>query len=329
MSRDTRRSRGETASAAEWFVALDSRAPDEVGAARFAAWLDRAAEHEVELERCDAAAEIARGLADDPELRWAYDEAAALAKRDPAASQRAPARRTVWRFGWAAAAGAAGVAAAATLWLAHDTHGSAPSITVQSARTVTDPLASVSAAERRATVAAAAAQYPIVRLPSGVVVDAGSVAVLPFGFATDETRATGELAATLSREIGTSLALLPGIYVVGSPQANAYLGTELSASDVGDQLGVRGVVVGEVAEHEGQVHVAARLLDAATREQVWVGEFDRPPADVDALADEIGTEITAVLVDPVLRARAVAATSLRDARADNRPTSVQADAAVQ
>src|SRR5262245_36626962 len=100
MRRDGKRPSVENASAAEWFVALDSSAPDEVGAARFAAWLDRAAEHEVELERCDAAVEIARGLADDPDLRWAYDEAAALAKRDPAASRR---RRRLWHFGWAAA----------------------------------------------------------------------------------------------------------------------------------------------------------------------------------------------------------------------------------
>jgi TolB-like protein len=327
MSRNMKRPRGETASAAEWFVALDSSAPDEVGAARFAAWLDRAAEHEVELERCDAAVEIARGLADDPELRWAYDEAAALAKRDPAASRGALSRRRAW-FGWAALAAAAGVAAVVAPWLAHHTR-SVPSVAIQRAQTAADPFASASAAERRAAVAAAAAQYPIVRLPSGVVVDAGSVAVLPFGFATDETRASGELAAALSREIGTSLAALPGIYVVGWPQANAYLGTELSAADVGDQLGVRGVLYGEIAEHEGQIHVAARLLDAATGGQVWFGEFDRAAADVDALADEMGTEIIAALVDPQLRARAVAATSLRDARADNRPTSVQPDSAVQ
>jgi len=79
MSDERIRRNGEPATAAEWYVAIDARAPDDVTAARFAAWLDRAAEHEPALERCSAAVEIARGLKDDPELRWAYDEIAALA----------------------------------------------------------------------------------------------------------------------------------------------------------------------------------------------------------------------------------------------------------
>ena len=60
MSGETRQPEREPVTAAEWFVALDSRPSDEITAARLASWLDRAAEHERELERCDAAAEIAR-----------------------------------------------------------------------------------------------------------------------------------------------------------------------------------------------------------------------------------------------------------------------------
>ena len=120
MSGERLRRNGEPATAAEWFVAIESSAPDDVTAASFAAWLDRAAEHEQELERCDAAAEIARSLADDPELRWAFDEAAALAKRDRAAVQSALPLRTLRRFGWVAALAAAGLTAAAALWLVRD-----------------------------------------------------------------------------------------------------------------------------------------------------------------------------------------------------------------
>jgi TolB-like protein len=327
MSPDTKRPRSETASAAEWFVALDSSAPDEVGAARFSAWLDRAAEHEHELERCAAAVEIARGLADDPELRWAFDEAAALAKRDPVASRRAVARRRFWRFGWAAALTAAGLGVAA-LWLARETHAPASSSTLPRVTTAHDSGATTSA-EPGASIAAAAAAYPVARLPSGVVVDASSVAVLPFSAPSDEGRATRLLAASLSRDIGSTLAALPGVYVVGAPRAAAYLGTELDASELGEQLGVRGVVVGELAEHDGQIRVAAQLLDAATDEPLWNAEYERPAEEIASLADEIGGAITTALIDPERRARAAATPSFRDARADNRATSAGSDFALQ
>jgi TolB-like protein len=335
MSQRERRPGAEPASAAEWFVALDSSARDDVRSARFAAWLDRAAEHELELERCDAAAEITRGLADDPELRWAYDEAAALANAE-LPSRRVRVRRRALRFGWAAGLVAAGLAGVAALWLARDAHGPEASLALERAPTASDPAgaadsaSSAFAAERRATFAAAAARYPIARLPSGGVVDAGSVAVLPFRSAAQEGLATGELAATLSREIGATLAALPGIYVVGSPQATAYIGTELAASELGDQLGVRGVVAGDVAESDGQIRVAARLLDAATDRQIWQDEYERPVEDLPMLAAEIGDAITEALVDPALRARATAGTfTVHDARADNSVTSARADFVVQ
>jgi TolB-like protein len=332
MSRETRKPEREPVTAAEWFVALDSRPSDEVTAARLSAWLDRAAEHEQELERCDAAAEIVRSLADDPELRWAYDEAAALAKRDPAGGSRSLARRALRRFGWAAALTVAGLAAViVSFWLARDARGPAvlPAAHPLALERAAPPLDAAASAERGASIATATAAYPIARLPSGVVVDASSVAVLPFGAPPDEGRATRLLAASLSRDIGSALAALPGIYVVGAPRASAYLGTELDASELGEQLGVRGIVIGELAEHDGQIRVTAELLDAATDERLWHAEYERPAADLASLADEIGAEITIALIEPERRARAAATPSFRDARADNRATSVRPDVTLQ
>jgi TolB-like protein len=331
MSRATRTPEREPVTAAEWFVALDARPSDEVTAARFSAWLDRAAEHEQELERCDAAAQIARNLADDPDLRWAYDEAAALAKCDPVASSRAPGRRSLRRLGWAAALTTVGLAAAAALWLARDAHWPAhpPATRSLALENAAPPLDAAAAAERSASIAAATAAYPIARLPSGVVVDASSVAVLPFGAPPDEPRATRMLAVSLSRDIGSALAALPGLYVVGAPRAAAYLGTELDAAELGAQLGVRGIVVGELTEHDGQIRIAADLLDAAPDERLWHAEYERPAAELIALAAEIGDEITAALIDPERRARAAATPSLRDAHADNRAASIRSDFALQ
>jgi len=331
MSGETRKPEREPVTAAEWFVALDSRRSDEVTAVRLAAWLDRAAEHEQELERCDAAAGIARSLAGDPELNWAFDEAAALAKREPPALQSALPRRTLRRFGWLAALTATVLSVAVALWLVHDARSPAhePAANPVTLQQAMPPLDAPASAERSASIAAAAAAYPIARLPNGGVVDASSVAVLPFGAPFDEPRATRLLAVSLSHDIGSALAALPGIYVVGAPRAAAYLGTDLDASELGEQLGVRGIVIGELVEHDGQVRIAADLLDAATDVRIWHADYDRPAEELMSLAAEMSDEIAAALIDPEPRARAAATPAFRDARADNRATSVRPGFALQ
>jgi len=192
MSGERMRRNGEPATAAEWFVAIESSAPDEVTAARFAAWLDRAADHEPALERCAAAVEIARGLADDPELRWAYDDAAAVAARRPRFAWH-----TIRRF---APLGAA-AAAAALLWIAFHL------------RDATTPNA-VATSSAASIVASSVGANSTVMLPGGVVVDANSIAVLPFvdSSADDASR---RLAAGLYDDIVASLRAVPGLYVVG------------------------------------------------------------------------------------------------------------------
>jgi TolB-like protein len=320
MSDERIRRNGEPATAAEWYVAIDARAPDDVTAARLTAWLDRAAEHEPELERCSAAVEIARRLADDPELRWAYDETAALA------AGTASTRFLPRRLAWAAALAAAVMAGIATIWVARDPRTPRD---LRAPREASALAATVSAPSAARIAAAAPASEPALRLPSGGIVDAGSVAVLQFSFPPD-TPVAGNLVASLARDIGTQLASAPGIYVVGTPQADAYLGIELAASELGAQLGVRGVLVGELTLEADRVHVAAKLLDAITDERLWHADYEQPATELAALADEIGAEVTAALVDPTLRVRDAAASPLlRNTHADNSLASVLADAATQ
>ena len=92
-----RQSLSEPRSAAERFVA----------SAAGAASIDESADDDAALLRCAAAVTIARGLADDPELRWAYEEAASIASRSPV--RGSPRRRLAWAgAGLAAATVAAG-----------------------------------------------------------------------------------------------------------------------------------------------------------------------------------------------------------------------------
>ncbi|HJR69545.1 MAG TPA: DUF4880 domain-containing protein, partial [Gammaproteobacteria bacterium] len=70
--------------AARWFVELDAGPLDPARERDLTEWLERDPEHEAELARCEAAAELARELQGDDELRWAFADAARLAKTPPA-----------------------------------------------------------------------------------------------------------------------------------------------------------------------------------------------------------------------------------------------------
>jgi len=296
MSGERMRRNGEPATAAEWFVAIESSAPDDVTAARFAAWLDRAADHEPALERCAAAVEIARGLADDPELRWAYDDAAAVAARRPRFAWH-----TIRRF---APLGAA-AAAAALLWIAFHL------------RDATTPNAAATSSAA-SIVASSAGANSTVMLPGGVVVDANSIAVLPFvdSSADDASR---RLAAGLYDDIVAALRAVPGLYVVGGSSVAPYAGTDVGPSEVGAQLGTRGVLAADVQLRTGELRVAVQLTDAATGDALWRAGYERPSDELRAVQIDVIDNVAAALVDDERRAASAAANI--QARADSSITS--------
>jgi TolB-like protein len=296
-----RRAKSEAypATAAEWFVALDARAPDDIDSARFAAWLDGSAAHEIELERCSAAVEIVRRLADEADLRWAYDEAAALAEGKRAERFARAARTRLPRFGWSAVAALAIAVGVATTILVRN----------GAERSAAGPLADKTAAQ---IVASAPPTDSAVLLPGRVIVDVSSVALLPFATAPGGEPERGDLAGGLHRELVRALAAVPGLYVVAAP--SAYVGADLAPAEMGAQLGARALVLGSVALEDDRLRVSATVLDAATDEILWQADYDRPVDELRAIQVDLIDGIAAALVAAEPRARALA---VRSARLDN------------
>ncbi|HZF27933.1 MAG TPA: hypothetical protein VE907_02350 [Gammaproteobacteria bacterium] len=314
MSREPQTSPTDPRSAAEWFVALDtasagddSRDPTGGDDARAAAWMDESADNDAALARCAAAVAIARGLADDPQLRWAYDEAAAIASGDARArgdgAHRSARRWLAWT---GAGVAAAAVAAALVLSLR-----SPPPTTAERPPVVSH------AAE---IVARAAPVAPVVLLPGGVAVDANSVAVLPFAFAADDDSADADGGALLQNAIVADLAAVPGVYVRGGAVVAPYAHTDLSAAEIGVLLGTRGIVSGQVELHAAGVSVHAQLTDAATNDVVWRADYDTTLGELRSVSAALVDGIAATLVDPTLRRSALRAAS--SARGDNTLASV-------
>jgi DNA-binding winged helix-turn-helix (wHTH) protein/TolB-like protein/Flp pilus assembly protein TadD len=89
------------------------------------------------------------------------------------------------------------------------------------------------------------------------------------------------LAAGITDDLASDLSRAPGLRVVRSARA--------------DWPGVRYTVSGSVQRDGGAVRINVFLADAATREQLWTGRFERPYGDLFALQDDVTRRLLDVL----------------------------------
>jgi TolB-like protein len=266
-----------TGEAARRFVRVD--AGHSGAEAELASWIAERSSNAPALERIELAVVLGKRLAADPASAL-HVEAAAAARIEP---RRHGARRAVV---WGGALAAAVLVAVVVL-------------TDSALRSEAPELAPLRAAE---LVTVDAPRVTAAVLPSGVVVDAGAVAVLPFATSGDAT-----LAAGLERDVVASLRTVPGLYVIADNAVQPYAATELDTADLGGQLGARGIVDAGVELVDGRVRVSARLREAATGATLWQTDVDRPVGDLGAVRYEIAESVAATLLDPGLREQAARA----------------------
>jgi TolB-like protein len=260
--------------AGRWYVRIDAGTAD---AAALSAWLDEKPENERALERVELAVALGRRLAADPGS--ALHAAAAEAARPPP-RRRVLARRLAW-----------GSAMAAALLVA--------------VFVVRDPAPPASVPETVMMEAARIVAFDaptnaVAVLPGGAVVDASAVAVLPFATPGDATLVQG-----LERDVVAALRTVPGLYVIADAAVSSYAYTDLSPSEIGGQLGARGIVDAVVELVDGRVRVSVRLREAATGATVWRTDLDRPVDELNAIRYEIAEGVAATMLDSSLRQQVV------------------------
>lgn len=278
MKRRGTRGADSAGEAAERFVRVDAWEP---GAAdELARWLAAHPEHEKALERVELAVVLGKRLAADPSspLGAAAGQAVRAARRP-----RASGRTLAW----------SGALAAAVLLVAIVVmrNGGRPAAVPEPRSIETARVVTFDAPTNAAAV-----------LPSGVVVDASAVAVLPFAAA-----GAGAPAEQLERDVAAVLQTVPGLYVIAGDAVLPYAGTELAAAEIGRQLGARGIVDASVELVDGRVLVSARLRDSATGATLWRADVDKPVDDLDAIRYEIAESVAATMFDADLRERAARA----------------------
>jgi TolB-like protein len=283
--------------AAEWLVKHEAGPLAAADETAFRAWLAERPEHEAVFARCEASMFLAGKLREDPELAWAFDDAARVAQ---GAAIAAPARALRdWLaspvLAWSVTAMAVAVAALAVVYRP------AP---VGKVGTPAPFAPEVSAAALR-VVPDDGLPQTAVELPGQVVVDARSVAVLPFAIdrATRRRGDAASFAASLHGQIVTRLAAVPGFYVAEPRSVQPYTDSGLAPRDIAVQLGVRGVVQARVELEQDNVHVNLQLTDAANDSLLLEDAYDRTVADVASIESDIAADIAYALADPSRIAR--------------------------
>ena len=121
-----------------------------------------------------------------------------------------------------------------------------------------------------------------------------SIAVLPFDNLTGD-KAQDYLADGLSENIITTLATLPGLFVIARNSTFTYKGKAVKVTKVAEELGVRFVLEGSVQRAGDTVRVTAQLIDAVRGFHVWTKSYDRELTNLFALQDEISEQIATAL----------------------------------
>lgn len=129
---------------------------------------------------------------------------------------------------------------------------------------------------------------------SSPVVDAASVAVLPFRDVS--ARHDQEYFSDgLTEELLNVLARIPALRVAARASSFAFRGKEVGVDSIGRALHVAHVIEGSVRTDGDRVRISAELVNARTGYQVWSNGYDRQLQEIFAVQAEIANAIAAEL----------------------------------
>jgi non-specific serine/threonine protein kinase len=121
-----------------------------------------------------------------------------------------------------------------------------------------------------------------------------SLAVLPFVNLSDDSE-QDYFAAGLSADINADLVKISGLFLISQTTTQLYANKEVTPQEVGQELGVRHILVGTVRKAGNQIRITAQLVDTQTGEPVWADRFDGKLDDLFALQDDITEQIVTAL----------------------------------
>ena len=99
----------------------------------------------------------------------------------------------------------------------------------------------------------------------------------------------------MTEELIGALGRLERLRVAGRASSFAFKGRNVDAREVGEKLAVGTVLEGSVRKAGQRLRVTVQLVDARTGYQLWSETYDREPADVFAVQEEIALAVAEAL----------------------------------
>ena len=127
-----------------------------------------------------------------------------------------------------------------------------------------------------------------------------SIVVLPFENLSGDPK-DDYLADGITEDVTTDLSRVPGMFVIARESAYTYRGKAVDVRKVGEELGVRYVLVGSVRKLGEMLRVNAQLSATETGAHLWADRFDQQLNDLsagqDAIVRRIGQTLDVTLAD--------------------------------
>ena len=122
----------------------------------------------------------------------------------------------------------------------------------------------------------------------------GSLAVLPFANASSDPNVE-YLNDGITDALINSFSQLPHLKVMSRDSVASYKKRDASAQVAGRELKVQAVLKGQVVQHEQDLSITAELVDVRDNTHLWGGRFNRKLSEMQAVQDEIATQVSAKL----------------------------------
>jgi adenylate cyclase len=104
----------------------------------------------------------------------------------------------------------------------------------------------------------------------------------------------------IAEDIITMLSRSPTLFVIARNSSFTYKNRAVDVKQIARELGVHYVLEGSVRRRAGNtIRTTAQLVDAETGNHLWAERYDRDPADIFAVQDEI-TESVATAIEPTV-----------------------------
>jgi serine/threonine protein kinase/tetratricopeptide (TPR) repeat protein len=118
----------------------------------------------------------------------------------------------------------------------------------------------------------------------------GSLAVLPFQNVSGDP-ATEYLSDGVTDSLINNLCQLPKLRVIARASVFRYRSRQVEPQVAARELNVQAVLTGRVTLREGKLSVSAELVDVRDNTQIWGEQYNRVPADLQVVQDEIARQI--------------------------------------